>query len=45
VAGWLIPPAGTGAATACAVVLGASGLAAYTWRGGPLGVKAETAAG
>lgn len=35
VAGWLVQPAGTGGATACGVVLGVLGLAAYTWRGGP----------
>jgi hypothetical protein len=35
VAGWLVQPTGTTAATACAVVLAVAGLAAYAWRGAP----------
>lgn len=33
VAGWLVQPTGTTAATVCAVVLAVTGLAAYAWRG------------
>ncbi|GIJ60986.1 hypothetical protein [Virgisporangium aurantiacum] len=36
VVGWLVQPTGTTAATACAVVLAVSGLAAYSWRGAGL---------
>jgi hypothetical protein len=43
VAGWLIQPAGTAAATACATVLAVSGLIAYTLRGCPRQPAAETA--
>ena len=35
VAGWLIQPAGTTAATFCAAILAVTGLLAYTLRGGP----------
>ncbi|MEV0609940.1 hypothetical protein AB0I61_26600 [Polymorphospora rubra] len=42
VAGWLIQPAGTTAATVCATVLAVTGLAAYTLRGCPRRPAAET---
>jgi hypothetical protein len=35
VAGWLVQPTGTTAATVCAAVLAVAGLAAYAWRGAP----------
>jgi hypothetical protein len=43
VAGWLVQPAGTTAATVCAAVLGVTGLLAYTLRGCPRRPAAETA--
>ncbi|MEO3926088.1 hypothetical protein ABGB07_19790 [Micromonosporaceae bacterium B7E4] len=43
VAGWLVQPAGTTAATVCATVLAVSGLLAYTLRGGPPRPASETA--
>jgi hypothetical protein len=45
VAAWLIQPTDTTAATVCAVTLAVTGLAAYSWRGGPRIPKAETAPG
>jgi hypothetical protein len=44
VAGWLIQPAGTTAATACAILLAATGLLAYTLYGCPRRPAAQTAA-
>lgn len=35
VAGWLIQPTGTTAATVCSLALATAGLVAYAWRGGP----------
>lgn len=43
VVGWLVQPAGTTAATACAIFLGVAGLLAYTLRGCPRRPAAETA--
>ncbi|MGX7670254.1 hypothetical protein [Plantactinospora sp. DSM 117369] len=43
VAGWLVQPAGSTAATVCATVLAVSGLLGYTLRGGPPRPAAETA--
>ena len=43
VAGWLIQPAGTTAATACAAVLAVTGLLAYALRGCPVRPVSETA--
>ncbi|RQW97665.1 hypothetical protein [Micromonospora inaquosa] len=43
VAGWLIQPAGTTAATACAVVLAVTGLLVYALRGCPVRPVSETA--
>ncbi|MEU1588884.1 hypothetical protein [Micromonospora sp. NPDC005710] len=42
VAGWLVQPAGTTAATVCAVTLAATGLLAYALRGCPLRPANET---
>ncbi|MEO3770247.1 hypothetical protein [Micromonospora sp. B9E7] len=42
VASWLVQPAGTTAATACATVLAVTGLLAYALRGGPLKPATET---
>ncbi|WP_433266962.1 hypothetical protein ACQPWR_04840 [Micromonospora vinacea] len=42
-AGWLIQPAGTTAATACAAILAATGLLAYAVRGCPVRPLSETA--
>ncbi|MFI7659618.1 hypothetical protein ACIBTW_12110 [Micromonospora parva] len=42
VAGWLVQPAGTTAATACAVVLAVTGLLAYAVRGCPVRPLSET---
>ncbi|MFG1762786.1 hypothetical protein ACGFIH_05620 [Micromonospora parva] len=44
VAGWLVQPDGTTAATVCATVLAVSGLLAYALRGSPLQPASETAA-
>ncbi|WP_051723590.1 hypothetical protein [Micromonospora chokoriensis] len=42
VAGWLIQPAGTTAATVCAVILAVTGLLAYALRGCPVRPVSET---
>ncbi|MEK8108048.1 hypothetical protein NKG94_29260 [Micromonospora sp. M12] len=43
VAGWLIQPAGTTAATVCAMILAVTGLLAYTLRVAPCGRRAQPA--
>ncbi|MBG6102361.1 hypothetical protein IW249_002775 [Micromonospora vinacea] len=43
VAGWLVQPAGTAAATTCAAILAATGLLAYALRGCPVRPVSETA--